>query len=131
MDVTVTWTEGGLEAKVTLNVVGKIILSGDMVIAGVIDPQTGKEVVLNSGDVTIPEYIIWDGAEYRVIGIDNYAFDNDNAELTGIEFPDSITSIGQSAFNNQFNLTGELRLPAHLQSIGIRAFSSCRSLTEL
>ena len=127
MDVTVTWTEGGLEAKVTLNVVGEITLSNAMVNAGVIDAQTGDKVVLDSGDVTIPEYIIWDGAEYRVIGIGNYAFRD--AKLTEIHFPDSITSIGSHAFQNQTNLTGELELPDHLQSIEQYAFQNCRGFT--
>ncbi|WP_072524318.1 leucine-rich repeat domain-containing protein [Clostridium sp. Marseille-P3244] len=124
-EVTVYWTEGGLEGTTTFTVVDEIDITQEMVNTGVTDAKTGQEVVLNSGDVTIPEYIIWEGGEYRVTGVANSAFQE--SEITGIHFPDSIERIGNMAFDSCTHLKGDLEVPA--ATIGEYAFAGCDSLT--
>ena len=134
MDVTVQWTEGNLEARVTLNVVGEIEITREMVEAGVTDPETGKVVDIKSGDVTIPEYIIWKGNKYQVVGIGDYAYGDTyggeiNLDIRSIHFPDSVKRIGDYAFAFCDNLTGTLELPEGLTEIGTWAFNGCNGLT--
>lgn len=128
MEVTVHWMEGNLEAAVTLNVVGEITITRAMVEAGVKDAKTGEDINIKSGDVTIPEYIVWEGAEYRVVGIGREAYGS-SKDITGIHFPDSIRTIGDEAFSYCENLSGTLDLPDELERIGDRAFCGCSNLT--
>lgn len=50
--------------------------------------------------------------------------------LTGIDIPESVTSIGDRAFIGSYHLT-DLTLPEHLRSIGKTAFFGCSKLTSL
>ncbi|MBO5223249.1 MAG: leucine-rich repeat protein, partial [Clostridia bacterium] len=64
-----------------------------------------------------------------VTSIGNYAFENcDN--LTIIEIPDSVTSIGNSAFENCSSLTSVV-IGDSVTSIGRSAFENCSSLTSI
>ena len=49
-----------------------------------------------SGDIVIPEKIVYEGTQYTVTGIGEKAFFQKN--ITSITFPNSITSIGAAAF---------------------------------
>ena len=134
MDVTVHWTKGNMEDTVTLNVIGEIIITRDMVNTGVKNAVTGEDVNIKSGDVTIPEYIIWEGIEYRVVGIGREAYGSENAtyanqKITGIHFPDSIEIIERNAFSNCKNLSGNIKWPKNLKNIEAYAFDSCYGLT--
>jgi hypothetical protein len=51
------------------------------------------------------------------------------AKLTSIKLPNSITSIGNSAFHGCTGLTGNLTIPASVTSIGGFAFYNCNRLT--
>ena len=53
--------------------------------------------------ITIPKTITYDGITYNVTSIDNYAFYR--SSLTSITIPNSVTSIGGSAFANCYGLT--------------------------
>lgn len=50
-----------------------------------------------SGDVVIPKTVTYNGAVYTVTSIDDYAFQN-SSNLTTVTVPESVTSIGRSAF---------------------------------
>ena len=109
-----------------LNVLEGIVLSGDMVNKGVIDAESKQEVVLNWGDVKIPESIIQDGKEYLVKEIANNAFSE--KKITSIEMPNSITKIGISAFAKCSEIK-KLVLPDRLEQIEPFAFYKCSGLT--
>jgi hypothetical protein len=51
-----------------------------------------------SGSVTIPESVEYNGKTYKVTSIGNFAF-NDCSGLTSITIPNSVTTIGYSAFS--------------------------------
>ena len=50
-----------------------------------------------SGNVVIPKSVTYNGNTYSVTSIENYAFEGCSG-LTGITIPNSVTSIGKSAF---------------------------------
>ena len=64
-----------------------------------------------------------------VTSIGNSAFQNCYS-LTSITIPDSVTSIGNSAFNGCYSLTS-ITIPDGVTSIGITAFNGCYSLTSI
>ena len=61
-----------------------------------------------------------------------YMLDNDNNyyEVTGIEIPNTITSIKDYQFNGFNNIT-TIEIPSSVTSIGTSAFSNCSSLTTI
>ena len=70
------------------------------------------------------------GQEYTVTGIGLVAFVDNN--LQSITIPDSVTSIGNSAFNHCNSLKSvEFGENSQLTSIGDYAFSYCSSLTSI
>ena len=85
-----------------------------------------------SGMVVIPAEITVEetGKTYTVVSIGEDAF-YQNKQITGVTFPDTITSIGPWAFQECESLTGELKLPESLESIDEHAFYSCTGLTGL
>lgn len=74
--------------------------------------STLKTVVINGGEV-IPEQ----------------AF-SDFTNLTSVTIPDTVTTIGSSAFYGCEGLTS-IEIPSSVKTIGIFAFSDCTSLTSL
>jgi hypothetical protein len=54
----------------------------------------------------------------------------EDANLTSIEIPDSVTSIGNSAFKSCSNLTSVV-IPDGVTSIGSNTFEGCSNLTEM
>ena len=73
------------------------------------------------------------GANYvipdSVTNIGNWAFNGCNS-LTNITIPDSVTSIGQRAFRHCSSLRS-ITIPDSVTSIGRHAFSGCSSLTAI
>lgn len=94
----------------------------------VIDTDSA-EVELASGasfteeNLVIPSTVEYNGVTYTVTSIGNSAFSQKN-NITTVAFPDTLTKIGDDAFDRCYNLEGELRLPEGLKEIGSYAFFS-------
>ncbi len=112
----------------------EIAITADMVKTdGCVIDKNGKRIPL-TGDVIIPEYIQKDGKVYRVTSIGSFAFGgyplSPNMSLTSIYIPDSVTMIGESAFqdcNKLICVTGM----QNIEEIGFQAFSRCKSLIKV
>ena len=59
-----------------------------------------------------------------------HIFSDENTEITDLVIPNSVTSIGYSAFYNCSSLTS-VTIPNSVTSIGIAAFSGCSGLTSV
>ena len=106
--------------------------------------KIGQNFISNKSDKWMPSIVIPSGAT-----LENRAFKNAKlnqvvisegvteisdecfyqSTFTELNFPSTLTRIGDSAFDNCQSITGKLALPAALVSIGDRAFSSCRGIT--
>ena len=82
-----------------------------------------------SGEVVIPESVIYDGVNYSVTSIGDYAF-RDCSGLTSITIPNYVTSIGYAAFYGCSSLTS-ITIPNSVTSIGDYAFGTCHGLTSV
>ena len=89
------------------------------------------EVITNlyTGNVEIPEKVVYDGTEYRVTRIQAYAFSMCDA-LTSVTIPNSVKSIGHSAFDGCTGLTS-ITIPNSITNIDDDTFANCTSLTSL
>ena len=81
------------------------------------------------GDVTIPSTIYFEGYEFRVTGIDEFAF-SQSTELTSVSIPEGVTNIGFEAFSGCEQLSSVI-FPESLSSIGNYAFEGCKSLSSI
>jgi hypothetical protein len=92
----------------------------------VIAPSSGKY----TGDIIIPESVIYNDEPYQVLAIGDNAFKGAKG-VTSVTLPlVGITSIGKYAFNDCTGLT-EFALPASITSIGNNAFFYCDNLKHL
>ena len=82
-----------------------------------------------SGEVVIPESVIYEGNTYNVTSIDNYAFALCSG-LTSVTIPNSVTSIGVYAFAMCSGLTS-ITIPHSVTSIYNGAFQNCIGLTSI
>lgn len=82
-----------------------------------------------SGTVNIPENVSYDGANFSVTAIGEYAF-SVCPNLGTVTIPNSVTSIKKYAFGDCHRLTS-VTIPASVITIGEGAFGSCKSLTSL
>ena len=80
-------------------------------------------------NIAIPENVLYLGKEYKVIGIDSYAF-YDCSQLLDVSIPNSIIRIGESAFAGCSDLTS-IEIPNSVANIGKSAFSGCSGLTNV
>ena len=81
-----------------------------------------------SGVITIPATVTKGGVKYTVTSIGNSAFAN--RYITSVDIPDSVTSIGDFAFEHCSGLTS-VTIPDSVTSIGNYAFSYCTGLTSV
>lgn len=86
----------------------------------------------NTGDVTIPEFVTYNGKNYLVTAIGEYAFYDRYATdaLTSISIPSTVTSIGNYAFKNCAGLK-HITIPESVRTIGNYAFHNCYNLMDL
>ena len=101
-----------------------------------IDEENVKYITIigytgSSTNVVIPSSINVDGEDIPVKVIAGSAFKN-NDTITSITIPDSVTTIGSSAFRNCSNLTtATVSENSQLTTIGDSAFRDCPSLTSI
>ena len=82
-----------------------------------------------SGDVHIPNEVVYEGETYSVTAISEWAF-FDCSGLTSVTIPNSITSIGNFAFCQCSGLTNVI-FGNSVESIGQSTFSGCSDLTSI
>ncbi len=115
-------------------IIGEII--GEVVVTSEFEGWSDKNYQ-NLSTAYIPETVVYNGKTYEVVGIDDYAFAN--SPITSITIPNSVTSIGNGAFNGCKSLTS-ITIPNSVTNIGIGEynygcweglFSGCSSLKSI
>ena len=81
------------------------------------------------GKLILMDTVTYNGTDYTLVGIDDYAFCGCSGLRGTFEFPESIQTIGAGAFKGCYNLSGNLVLPAVMTRIEDEAFSGCSSFT--
>jgi len=82
-----------------------------------------------SGDIVIPKFVVYEGIEYNVVSIGEYAF-AECKDLISVTIPNSVTSICKNAFSLCDILT-TVTIPNSVISIGSHAFDGCKSLCNI
>jgi hypothetical protein len=82
-----------------------------------------------SGNILIPESVVYEGNTYNVTSIGDHAF-YECGGLTSVTIPNSVTSIGNSAFSYCSGLTS-VTIPNSVTSIGDHAFYRCGGLASI
>ncbi len=103
--------------------------------ASVVRHTTNNNSIYTLDKYIIPSRVEYNGLEYTVNTIDEYAFTgryNDSKSSTASVFviPETITSIGTGAFSNCDNLSSIL-IPSSVQSMGAAIFLYCDILREI
>ena len=80
------------------------------------------------GIITIPSSVIFEGRTYSVRSIGDSVFTQN--DITSITIPNSVTTIGNSAFSGCTSLTS-ITIPYSVTSIGDDAFEGCTGLTSI
>ena len=86
-----------------------------------------------SGDIIIPDEVSYNNVTYRVTGIGDGAFGatyQPDPSITSVTIPNSVTTIGNQAFEGCIYLTSII-IPSSVTSIGASAFDSCSGLTSI
>ena len=81
---------------------------------------------LYSGDVVIPEEVIYEDYTFSVTAIDEGAFE-DCYELNSVVIGDAVESIGENAFQGCTDLTS-VTIGSGVTTIGAKAFNYCNAL---
>ena len=91
-------------------------------------PDDAQDASSYSDSIEVPAQVSKEEVTYKVTAIGDRAFRNSN--VTSLTLPDSITSIGGSAFEGCEGLTA-LVLPDNVTEIGGSAFRNCSALTSI
>lgn len=82
-----------------------------------------------SGDIVIPESVLFNDVNYSVTSIEGGAFDG-CYDMTSVIIPNSIKSIGWSAFNGCSALTA-VEIPSSVTYIEDNVFEGCSGLSSI
>lgn len=91
--------------------------------------QVTNGTEMYSGDVEIPETVMYRDKVFKVTQIGYYAFQNCK-DLTSVIIPQTITSLPSSAFLNCSSLT-TITMSSNVTTIGNNAFEGCKSLSSI
>lgn len=83
-----------------------------------------------SGILNIPAQVTYGGKTYTVVAIGERAFSG-CADITGVNFPSTLTEIGAYAFNLCNAMRGVLTIGENIVSIGRSAFYGCAGITKV
>ncbi len=112
----------------------KILDATDKEVALVAPQETGNYrwmgIAPPQGVVNIPAEVVHDGVTYTVVALGERAFSG-CADLTGVNFPPTLTEIGAYAFYQCPNLRGIITIGENMVNIGRGAFYGCMGITEL
>lgn len=82
-----------------------------------------------TGDIVIPDSVIYDGQTYHVTSIGSMAFAH-CTQLKSVKIANSVTAINQEAFAECRNIK-EIPLPDSLKTIGSMAFYHCAEMESV
>ena len=99
------------------------------IIAETNEAEVTYPLTLYSGDIIIPDKIVYNGTDYFVTKIGDTAFWH-YPDVTSITIGKNVTSIGGYAFEGCTSLTS-ITIPSSVRSIGIRATKLCTNLTTI
>lgn len=94
-----------------------------------------EQVTIGDGVTELPQYFLQNAKitslslPSSLTSIGNYAFYN-CSNLSSLSLPSSVTTIGSYAFQNCSGITS-LTIPENLNSVGSNAFSGCNSISQL
>ena len=82
-----------------------------------------------SGDISIPETVMFMDKVFKVTQVGNNAFGNCTG-LTSVSLPNSITSLSDYCFSGCTSLE-TISIPSSVKTIGSRSFQNCKSLLAI
>ena len=82
------------------------------------------------GDIIVPTTVDYEGVTYTVTAIGEIAFGGCEGQLHSVIVPNTVTTIGESAFASSPHLSLVI-LPNSIESFGPGAFARCYGLTSL
>lgn len=90
----------------------------------------GAKIVSNEYDAAKGVWIMTFDAPVTTIGDEAFYYDDDTKWMTNIMLPETVTSIGESAFYQCCSLT-HITLGSNVKTIASQAFSKCERLAEI
>lgn len=88
-----------------------------------------RQSVTLSGDVEIPDTVVYKNEKYAVTSIGDNAFSG-CTKMTSVKIPSTVTSIGSFAFY-KCKLLSTIKIPSNVTKIGEDVFQLCTALREI